>query len=237
MCHQHHLTETSSRGYYQQHTYCNDHPILQSKSGAERPERCAWRQLCRSVSTAAWGEKLLPLSILQGVRKQPGPSCCLLQICEDVPEQLDTEAPGLPDVPSKVLIPRLLQLFTSSHVEAKCLAIGVTNLLAGACPESLAPFLERCAPAARCDDNPKRPVQTLCSPGGQAINAVFPVFCRNASIRFRPNPFEQYTVPPGDVTISHIQPDAAHPALWWQHSFDSTLSNLSLNMLLVKACM
>ena len=104
--------------------------------------------------------------------KQPGPSCCLLQICEDVPEQLDTEAPGLPDVPSKVLIPRLLQLFTSSHVEAKCLAIGVTNLLAGACPESLAPFLERCAPAACCDNNFKRSVQILSLPGAQAINAA-----------------------------------------------------------------
>ena len=67
----------------------------------------------------------------------------VLQICEDVPKQLDKEVPGLPDVPSKVLIPRLLQLFTSSHIEAKCLAIGVTNLLAGATPESLAPSLER----------------------------------------------------------------------------------------------
>lgn len=65
-----------------------------------------------------------------------------LQICEDSPQQLDQEVPGLPDVPSKVLIPRLLQLFTSSHVEAKSLAIGVTNLLAGAMPESLAPSLE-----------------------------------------------------------------------------------------------
>ena len=67
----------------------------------------------------------------------------MLKICEDVPKQLDKEVPGLPDVPSKVLIPRLLQLFTSSHIEAKCLAIGVTNLLAGATPESLAPSLER----------------------------------------------------------------------------------------------
>lgn len=61
-----------------------------------------------------------------------------------MPKQLDQEVPGLPDVPSKVLIPRLLQLFTSNHVEAKSLAIGVTNLLAGAAPESLAPSLERC---------------------------------------------------------------------------------------------
>ena len=68
-----------------------------------------------------------------------------LQICEDVPKQLDEDVPSLPDVPSKVLIPRLLQLFSSSHTEAKCLAIGVANLLAGANPESLAPSLDRSA--------------------------------------------------------------------------------------------
>lgn len=62
-----------------------------------------------------------------------------------MPKQLDEEVPGLPEVPSKVLIPRLLQLFTSSHTEAKCLAIGVANLLAGANPESLAPSLDRSA--------------------------------------------------------------------------------------------
>lgn len=66
----------------------------------------------------------------------------LFKICEDVPTQLDEAVPGLPDVPSKVLIPRLLNLFTSAHVEAKCGAIGVANLLAGANPESLAPSLD-----------------------------------------------------------------------------------------------
>ena len=66
-----------------------------------------------------------------------------LQICEDVPKQLDEEVAGLPEVPSKVLIPRLLHLFSSLHVQAKCLAIGVANLLAGANPESLAPSLDR----------------------------------------------------------------------------------------------
>lgn len=72
------------------------------------------------------------------------PRMSVLQICEDVPKQLDEEVAGLPDVPSKVLIPRLLHLFSSLHVEAKCLAIGVANLLAGANPESLAPTLDRC---------------------------------------------------------------------------------------------
>lgn len=66
----------------------------------------------------------------------------LYKICEDVPKQLDEEVPGLQEVPSKVLIPRLLHLFSSLHVEAKCLAIGVANLLAGANPESLAPSLD-----------------------------------------------------------------------------------------------
>lgn len=68
-----------------------------------------------------------------------------MQICEDVPKQLDEEVSGLPDLPSKVLIPRLLHLFSSLHIEAKCLAIGVANLLAGANPESLAPSLDRLA--------------------------------------------------------------------------------------------
>ena len=71
------------------------------------------------------------------------------QICEDVPKQLDEEVSGLPDLPSKVLVPRLLHLFSSLHIEAKCLAIGVTNLLAGANPESLAPSLDRSA-ALQC---------------------------------------------------------------------------------------
>jgi len=65
-----------------------------------------------------------------------------------VPKQLDEEVPGLQEVPSKVLIPRLLHLFSSLHVEAKCLAIGVANLLAGANPESLAPSLDRYGPVA-----------------------------------------------------------------------------------------
>ena len=69
----------------------------------------------------------------------------VVQICEDVPKQLDEEVSGLPDLPSKVLIPRLLHLFSSLHIEAKCLAIGVANLLAGANPESLAPSLDRLA--------------------------------------------------------------------------------------------
>ncbi|KAL3146894.1 hypothetical protein ABBQ38_014866 [Trebouxia sp. C0009 RCD-2024] len=66
----------------------------------------------------------------------------LYKICEDVPKQLDEEVAGLPDLPSKVLIPRLLHLFSSLHIEAKCLAIGVANLLAGANPETLAPSLD-----------------------------------------------------------------------------------------------
>lgn len=74
-----------------------------------------------------------------------------MQICEDVPEQLDEEVSGLPDLPSKVLIPRLLHLFTSLHIEAKCLAIGVANLLAGANPESLAPSLDRLAALQTAD--------------------------------------------------------------------------------------
>ena len=71
--------------------------------------------------------------------------CYVVQICEDVPKQLDEEVPGLPGLPSKVLIPRLLNLFSSLHIEAKCLAICVANLLAGANPESLAPSLDRLA--------------------------------------------------------------------------------------------
>ena len=66
---------------------------------------------------------------------------------------MDEEVAGLPDLPSKVLIPRLLHLFSSLHIEAKCLAIGVANLLAGANPESLAPSLDRWAPLrAVCND-------------------------------------------------------------------------------------
>ena len=78
-----------------------------------------------------------------------------------MPKQLDEEVSGLPDLPSKVLIPRLLALFSSQHTEAKCLAIGVANLLAGANPESLAPSLDRLA-APESSESGNRIVTRCC---------------------------------------------------------------------------
>ncbi|KAK9804853.1 hypothetical protein WJX72_008726 [[Myrmecia] bisecta] len=67
----------------------------------------------------------------------------LFKICEDAPLQLEREIPGVSQRPSDMLIPRLLKLFQSPVQDAKCLAVGIMNQLAGGMPNALAENMDR----------------------------------------------------------------------------------------------
>ncbi|CAN6438978.1 unnamed protein product [Victoria cruziana] len=51
----------------------------------------------------------------------------LSKICEDIPDELDTEVPGLAERPINVFIPRLFQMFQSPHASLRKLALGSIN--------------------------------------------------------------------------------------------------------------
>uniref|UniRef100_A0A2P2MHP7 Transportin-1 n=2 Tax=Rhizophora mucronata TaxID=61149 RepID=A0A2P2MHP7_RHIMU len=51
----------------------------------------------------------------------------LSKICEDIPQVLDSEVPGLSDRPIKLLLPRFYQFFHSPHPSLRKLALGSVN--------------------------------------------------------------------------------------------------------------
>ncbi|GBG76318.1 hypothetical protein CBR_g22065 [Chara braunii] len=51
----------------------------------------------------------------------------LFKICEDMPEQLDVDVPGLPETPINAFLPRLLKFCTSQHANLRKLAVGTVN--------------------------------------------------------------------------------------------------------------
>ncbi|KAL7257340.1 hypothetical protein ACSBR1_003612 [Camellia fascicularis] len=51
----------------------------------------------------------------------------LSKICEDIPQVLDSEMPGLTERPINVFLPRLLQSFQSSHASLRKLSLGSVN--------------------------------------------------------------------------------------------------------------
>ena len=76
-----------------------------------------------------------------------------MQICEDAPVQLESEVatePGTSQRASKMLVPRLLALFSSPYEDAKCLAVSIMNLLAGGAPSAVVEHMDTCAPASDC---------------------------------------------------------------------------------------
>ncbi|XP_077241420.1 transportin-1-like [Tasmannia lanceolata] len=48
----------------------------------------------------------------------------LSKICEDIPEELDRDVPGLAERPINIFLPRLLQLFQSPHASLRKLSLG-----------------------------------------------------------------------------------------------------------------
>ncbi|KAM7479471.1 hypothetical protein LguiA_027684 [Lonicera macranthoides] len=51
----------------------------------------------------------------------------LSKICEDIPQILDSDTPGLSERPINILLPRLLQLFQSPHASLRKLSLGSVN--------------------------------------------------------------------------------------------------------------
>lgn len=90
--------------------------------------------------------------------------CC--QICEEIPDQLDKDVPGMLR-PAALLLPRLLSFFSrwvqmgshplvpgrsprrSPHVQLQKLAVGSVNMLVGFMPAALVPELDRYVQARR----------------------------------------------------------------------------------------
>ncbi|KAM1233884.1 hypothetical protein ACFX13_003615 [Malus domestica] len=51
----------------------------------------------------------------------------LSKICEDIPQVLDSDVPGLPERPINVFLPRLLKFFQSPHASLRKLSLGSVN--------------------------------------------------------------------------------------------------------------
>lgn len=51
----------------------------------------------------------------------------IYKICEDVPEELDVDVPGLTERPINIFMPRLLQIFQSPHSTLRKLSLGSIN--------------------------------------------------------------------------------------------------------------
>ncbi|KAL6200397.1 hypothetical protein ACLB2K_030179 [Fragaria x ananassa] len=52
---------------------------------------------------------------------------CLLEVCEDIPQVLDSDVPGLPESPINIFLPILLKLFQSPHSSLRKLSLGSVN--------------------------------------------------------------------------------------------------------------
>ncbi|RLM87679.1 hypothetical protein C2845_PM04G11430 [Panicum miliaceum] len=61
----------------------------------------------------------------------------IYKICEDVPEELDIDVPGLPERPINVFMPRILQFFQSPHASLRKLALGCINQYIVVMPSAL----------------------------------------------------------------------------------------------------
>lgn len=51
----------------------------------------------------------------------------LFKICEDIPQVLDSDVPGLPERPINIFLPRLFQFFQSPHASLRKLSLGSVN--------------------------------------------------------------------------------------------------------------
>ncbi|XP_073106539.1 transportin-1 isoform X2 [Elaeis guineensis] len=61
----------------------------------------------------------------------------IIQICEDIPEELDVDVPGLSERPINILMPRLLQFFQSPHAVLRKLSLGSVNQFIVVMPTAL----------------------------------------------------------------------------------------------------
>ncbi|RRT43756.1 hypothetical protein BHE74_00035122 [Ensete ventricosum] len=61
----------------------------------------------------------------------------IYKICEDVPEELDVDVPGLSERPINIFMPRLLQFFQSPHAILRKLSLGSINQFIVVMPAAL----------------------------------------------------------------------------------------------------
>ncbi|KAL5713973.1 Transportin-1 [Ranunculus cassubicifolius] len=79
---------------------------------------------------SGWPELLQALlHCLDGndLNNMEGAMDALSKICEDIPQELDLDVPGLAERPFKVFLPRLLKFFQSPHVTLRKLSLGSVN--------------------------------------------------------------------------------------------------------------
>ncbi|XP_077248702.1 transportin-1-like [Tasmannia lanceolata] len=61
----------------------------------------------------------------------------LFKICEDIPEELDADVPGLAERPINIFLPRLFQFFQSPHASLRKLSLGSVNQFIVVMPTAL----------------------------------------------------------------------------------------------------
>ncbi|KAL3645630.1 Transportin-1 [Castilleja foliolosa] len=86
--------------------------------------------LVQIAGVSGWLELLLALEKCldsNDVNHMDGAMDALSKICEDVPQVLDSDIPGLTKRPIDVFIPRFLQLFQSPHTALRKLALSSVN--------------------------------------------------------------------------------------------------------------
>lgn len=66
----------------------------------------------------------------------------LCKLCEDLPHELDVDVPGLRERPVNVFLPRLLQLFASTHTPLRKLALAAVNHLVVPLPRAMVSHMD-----------------------------------------------------------------------------------------------
>ncbi|WOL18764.1 transportin-1 [Canna indica] len=89
---------------------------------------------------AGWPELLQALAqclASNDFNHMEGAMDAIYKICEDIPEELDADVPGLTERPINVFMPRLLQFFQSPHAILRKLALGSINQFIVVMPTAL----------------------------------------------------------------------------------------------------
>ncbi|KAF6135688.1 hypothetical protein GIB67_028259 [Kingdonia uniflora] len=71
------------------------------------------------------------------INHMDGAMDALSKICEDIPQELDSDVPGLAERPINLLLPRLFQFFQSPHASLRKLSLGSVNQFIMLMPTSL----------------------------------------------------------------------------------------------------
>lgn len=71
------------------------------------------------------------------INHMEGAMDALSKICEDIPQVLDSDVPGLAERPINIFLPRLLQFFQSPHTSLRKLSLGSVNQFVMLMPSAL----------------------------------------------------------------------------------------------------